>query len=344
MADTLTLKELKAQNLAEEQEKNKPVEDGPTEADDKKPEDIKPEENLKPDDDDPDAEEIEDWQKAEEDDSDDGEKSKIDNAGWKKARLDKKALKTTVKDQADELELANAEIARLKAAPPAAKPVEELPPRPKREDFSFDDDKYDEAMDAWHEKRTEILLNKKLALRDARESETQQENTIIQKQSEAVDKHYERAAELVNTSKVKEEDWRTGDTLIRKTLDAVSNGKGDVIADQLIAQMTISGDGSEKAWYFLGRNPVALGTLQQRMVEDPTGLQAVMYLKELQLKATSSKRRTSEAPAPADDLTGDAVSGQAKTLQKQYNKLTDPGARVSLKRKAKAAGVDVSNW
>lgn len=344
MAETLTLSELKARNASDQEEvkldTDETVEEVETEeVDELEGEDTETDDTEETEESD---EELEDWQKSGEEDSEDGKKPAIDNQGWKAQRLKTKALKDENREQADELEELKAKVAVLSNQ--QGQPVVDLK-RPTLEDADFDEDKHAELMD----KYIDAKINSKLNTNNQNAQQTQQQQKALQKQVEAVDSHYERAAELVSSGKVDGKKYADGDSAIVQTLDGVfPNVEGRVLADQLIALMDQSGEGSEKAWYFLGNNKAARETLKEKIQSDTTGLQAAMYLKELQLRTVKPNRKRSETPVPAKDVKGDSkVSAKMTASKKAYDKAGKTGdiqARIDLKREAKKAGVDVSKW
>ena len=118
------------------------------------------------------------------------------------------------------------------------------------------------------------------------------------------------------------------------------------ITDQLIS---VLGDGSEKIMYYLGRNKNALNEFKSLLIDDGTGIKASIFLGKLQQRLLTTKRKTSKAPPPGSDVTGDdAVSTvKASTLLKKRKaaiKKGDLQAAYNVKKQAKLAGVDVSNW
>lgn len=219
----------------------------------------------------------------------------------------------------------------------------QLPPRPKREDFDFNDDAYDEAVDDWNDKKLDI----KLSSLDQERNDTQAVNSAQTSIDEAVDKHYENAAALVADGKVTEDAYRSADEAVRNAIESVMPKRGDVISDFLISHLNGAGDGGEKVWFHLGRNAEALSTLKAKMASDPSGIGAAMYLGELRRKVTASPaKRVSQAPAPGSKIKGDATqSTSVNALLKKYKAAGgDVQARLDIKRAAKEKGVDTKSW
>lgn len=341
MSDTLSLKELKAQNETEEQiEVVEPVQDEYIEVDPETDEPVEPEavvEEEEEESEDEQTETLEAWQQSEGEESEDG-KSFVADAGWKTQRLKTKALKADIREKDDKLDEMQAKIDALTLNRSQPIVEQELPPT--LEESDFDEAKHQVAMMEFYDKRMDSKINRTTqTLQQSRQAEQ-----AAKLQNESVDKHYDRAANLIESKAITEDNWIQADKAIYSMLDEVSQGQGRQYADQLIATLNNSGDGSEKVWYYLGKNPSELAKLRTAFERDPSGIQSAMFLGQLQQKATKPiKQKRSEAPKPAANLKGD-VSIKASKAQKAYDKMTDPGERIKYKRKMKASGNDVSKW
>lgn len=255
----------------------------------------------------------------------------------------RRKLKAKLSEKDDELSAKDRELAELRAklnnSQPEAKPLK----RPRLEDFDYDEDKFSEALEAYFS----TTVDSRLATytQSARQKEALEHQR--REQEQLVEKHYEMAAALVAGGLVTEEDYHNSDLVIRRSLDQIRPGMGDVLADTFISKM--HGDGSEKVWFHLGRNQAALSKLKDTLMSDPSGLDTMLYLGELKTRLTSlPTKRVSRTPKPGAPLKGgDGLSGNASALKKQYQAAVDSGdiqARIDLRRKAKAAGYDPSNW
>ncbi len=350
MAKQLTLSELKAENASEENLNEEIVKDEYIEEETNKEEaeEESSEEELLVDvdseDDDEDVE-LEAWQKSEDDVPEEDGKQKsgfVPNAGAAKLR---RKLRDAKHESETKLTEMQAEIDRLKVSSQPGATEEVLPPRPKQEDFDYDDEKYNQALDDWYDKKTDHKLNSHTDHLQKKRLEEAQQEAAIQRTDNAVNSHLERAASLIADGKIKEDSWLKGDIAIREALESINPGYGDAIADQFITLLDGNGPGSEKAWYYVGQNPKALEELKNKVSLDKSGAQAVMYLAGIQSTASKPiRKKRSDAPNPSPKLKGDVVGKSAKSVKKQYDKSNDPGTRIHLKRKAKAAGVDVSEW
>lgn len=292
---------------------------------------------------DPESEEeeetVEDWMQSDEQTS---QKPKFNDSDMANVRRKLKA-KLTEKD--DELSSKDRVIAELQAKLKTNNSQPEAPnsKRPRLEDFDHDTDAYEAA--------TEDYFSHAVDSRLAQHTQSAQQNEAVDRQKkaqeQAVDKHYERAATLVAEGTVTETAYHDADLLIRSSLEQVRPGMGESLADTFISKM--QGEGSEKVWFHLGRNQTALSKLKETLISDPSGLDTMLYLGELKTRLTASPtKRVSRAPKPGSTLKGgDGSSAGANALKKQYKAAVNSGdiqGRIDLRRKAKAAGHDPSNW
>ena len=338
---TMTLEQLKAENTDETEETEAPtqeveetelelVAEETEEVTEEAGESVSEETEEKP---------VEAWMQTEGQTSDDQQHKGPSFKGLKQ----KLRAKMEVKD--DEIANLRAEIDALKGGTAQTQQPQgqaQLPPRPKREDFDFDDNAYDDAVDTWNDAKLDARLN----ARTQQHTQEQAVNSQQQAISNAVDQHYEGAAKLVAEGKVTEDEYRNADQIVRGTIESVMNGQGDVISDFLISRLNGAGEGSEKVWYHLGRNQNALATLKGKLANDPNGLDAMIYLGELRATLTAQPaKRVSQAPKPGSRIKGDAKTGTGSALLKKYNKAEgDVQSRINLKREAKAAGIDTKSW
>lgn len=213
-------------------------------------------------------------------------------------------------------------------------------PRMDDEDIAYDDEKFNSRMAEY----TDALIEQKLSGRAKKTQEqTQQQQFAAQIQAD-VDKHYERASELVGSGAVTAENYQAADMLVRRAVASTVKGDGEYITDYMIANL---GAGSEKVIYHLGVNPQALSTLKEHLQRDPSGLRAASYLGGLSAKfSVGTVNKLSNAPKPDKALNGTATvsSGSHSKAYQKAVKADDPGAMVRAKRAAKAAGIDTSKW
>lgn len=355
MAEKLSLSELKAQNAAlAEAAEDKPVDDIQEEV---KDEYVQVEEAVVEgsgeevtEDEVTDKSELESWQLTDEAETSESEKEGgfVPNSEAAKRRKKAQALKGELKEKDNELEELKRQVEALKAGNAPQAPTQAALVKPTREQFDYDDDAYDAAMEKYYDDKLEQKLNSHTANSQQKATQEAQQQQAVEARQKSLNSHYERAQKLVDDGKVTEEAYKNADSIVRRSLDNLNPGNGDMLADALISTLDSLGEGSEKVMYQLGVNPAKMQELQNRLSTDPSGLSASAYLGQLQLQAKAPGKKRSQAPKPAAVAGGEAGgTGKAGTLQKQYNALEKEGdiqGRIRMKRQAKRDGIDVSNW
>lgn len=211
----------------------------------------------------------------------------------------------------------------------------EIEPRPTLEQFEFDKDKYDRAMDEWYDHRIASQIDRQL--------QSKKQDELKQSVKRGSDAHYQRAATMLNKNKLAPEKYRDADANIRNVLQEVT-GNGDVIADAIVGFM---GKGSEKVFWMVGRSADKLQEFRTALLEDASGMKAALYLgKQLEIANKVVKVPKKKRIEPAPQVTGGSAvtPTSAGKLHKSYNSMTDPQKKWDLRKKAKAKGVDVSDW
>ena len=349
----ITLNELKAENAAIEAEaSNAPVEDKKEPIQDEyvevKDDIVTDAAGGSTEDDGENKATLESWQLTEEAEaSEDDQKSGfVPNHEAAKRRKQAKALKGELNETKDENKELLARIAALEGGkqPQVDTSVKPLV-KPTREQFDYDDDAYDDAVEKYYDdKFDQKLTNHSTNANQKSQQEAQQQAIDIAKQK-SLDDHYERAAKLVSQGKVTEESFRGADKVVRMTLEKMYPGQGDSSADALISTLDSLGEGSEKVMYQLGVNPSKMQELQGKLSADPSGMLACAFLGQLQAQIQTPSKRRSQAPTPSSIADGEGGSaGKGGSLQKAYEKADGSQERITIKRKAKLSGVDVSNW
>lgn len=347
MAETLSLKELKEQNAetnaAEETKEEEIVKDTTVtddyveEVEEVKAGEAEESESAEADDD---KAELESWMQTDEATSD-GEQSGF-KPNPEAAKLRKK-LRAKLDEKDDELEKLKAEIEGLKKGA-TAKPAqsESLPPRPKLADYDYDDEKFEQALDDWQDKRLDQKLRTRESMTSKEVQAKQQQDAYKKDVSSAVDAHYSRAEKLVESGAVSADLYAQADRSVRQLVDSVYEGQGDEVTDGLIKTLNSLGEGSEKVLYSLGVNTTRRDRFETLLRKDVFA--ATAYLGSLQTELNSPNKRKSSAPKPPPKIEGDSTSGHGSTLQKQYEKAKDLQTKINLKRQAKRDGVDTSKW
>ena len=345
-----TLKELKAENEAEEAEQtaaeqaDNPETEGaesPPQADkvteETEAEDSKDETQPDAESGDTKTEEDEDatWMQSE-DHASEAEKKFTD---YDVGRAKEKLRAKLERKHSGETEELKQRIAELEGQAPVTTGLV----KPKREDFYDNEDPdaaYIEAMSDYVEKKAIATVKAE----HATETKTREAQSLLKANEKAVDQHYERAMALAKRSDIAPETYQAADRRVREAIDGLYPEKGDIIADQLIAYL---GEGSEKVFYNLGINPSRLSDLVGKLTEDKSGVKASMYLGELKGRLLQPHKRRSAAPKPAAAPKGDGDSPSTRTLHKKYeeaHKAGDTQAAWKARKAAKDAGADVTKW
>tara|TARA_R110000803_G_scaffold166755_2_gene230023 strand:- start:5479 stop:6615 length:1137 start_codon:yes stop_codon:yes gene_type:complete len=254
---------------------------------------------------------------------------------------DAKHIRQKYKGTIDDLKAENEELKKQQAAPADVKPDLSDLKEPLRSDFK-EDLAY---LEARQDYKSEITRREQQT-RDQARDYTQQKNTQQANTNRAVDEHYVRADVLVQKSGIAPEKYQQADTLVRQALEASFPDAGDAIVDSLIARL---GPGSEKVIFNLGVNKARREELIAKFTEDSSGIAAAIYLGDLKAQLAVPGRKSSTAPKPAAHVGGDGKpeGGQKRALLKAYRSAhtkSDGQAAFNIKKKAKAAGIDTSEW
>lgn len=247
-------------------------------------------------------------------------------------------LKGEIREQKSELEKLRAENAKMQESILHHGKPTQPSARPKIEDFDFDDDEYNKALDKWDDER---LTAKVSELQNAGNQQAQfkaRQESLEQ----SVTDHYERASTLIESAGISADVYKEADTAVRLAVDAVMPGKGDEVVNFMISNL---GDNSEKLMYYVGRNPQVLEELKATLANDPSGMKTMLYLGRKSVEVTAPKKKASKAPAPATAVSGDAnLTGSGSALLKKYNKAGSVQDRIDIKRQAKQAGIKTADW
>lgn len=217
--------------------------------------------------------------------------------------------------------------------------------KPKREDF-YDRDDPDEA---YIDALADWKVSEGLARQHAGNQQYEQQRKHLEAQqriSSNVDQHYERAAVLAAASGITPELYQSADLRVRSAIEGVfPGGGGETVTNALISSL---GDGSEKVFYKLGVSPKSLAELTSKLAQDPTGIQASIYLGRLSAELTTTARRASNAPPPATNVQGDAnTTDLSKSLMRRYqeaHKRGDTQAAFDIRSEAKSKKINVNSW
>ena len=208
--------------------------------------------------------------------------------------------------------------------------------RPTLEDFDYDEDQFNAALDQWNMDNISIQMYNQ----QAQQYQVQQQQYLQQQ----VESHYERSAELVTKHHLDVNKYKEADHAFRSVVGNAT-GMGDAASNAILAML---GEGSEKVLYAVGRNKAKLQKLGELLSTDPSGLKASIFLGQ-QLaetqKTVNPRKKLSEPPRDASGSGVKGVSSQTQTaLKKKYQGEADAQKRWNIRKKAKAAGLNVDDW
>jgi hypothetical protein len=245
------------------------------------------------------------------------------------------------KQHQTELDQMRAQLEELRSKSVVQQPTS----KPKREQF-YDQDDPDEA---YMEALSDWKLNERLATQQLGQQQYEQQRKQLEAQqriSSNVDQHYERAAVLAAASGITPELYQSADLRVRSAIEGVfPGGGGETVTNALIASL---GEGSEKVFYKLGVSPKSLAELTSKLAQDPSGIQASIYLGRLSAELTTTARKRSNTPAPATNVQGDAnTTDLSRALLRRYqeaHKRGDTQAAYDIRTEAKAKKINVNSW
>lgn len=330
----LTLEELKAQNAAAEKAQAKPEAVAEVETDlelnQDETEDQTEETKTEGESQEGEVKEVEAWQAEDEPASKGGDKHKdLTYDDFAKMRT---KLKARISEKDEEMERLKAEVQALKQG--TQRPAQDVGKVPTLEGHDYDEAKYAAAMQAWVISQVSNVTK----AQDTQSKQAQQQQAL---QSQ-VESHYQRAAKLVKEFTIEPDLYQSADQSFRQTVDAAFPGHGDAMTDMLIARL---GEGSEKLVYSVGRNATKREVLKAKLLEDPSGLSASVYLGGILKEVSTPVKKSTKAPAPAARAEGgESASSDTSNFKRKYEKASDPQSRFDIRRAAKKAGLDTSKW
>ena len=249
----------------------------------------------------------------------------------------KDKLKGRISQRDEEIDKLRREVEDLKTN--RSKPTEQ-PKMPNEEDFEENSD-YRKSLETYYQDLARFNFEQVEVEKKKKESYSKAKENLDRE----VDNHYERVAQLVESSGMSSEIFKKADTAVREAVDAIIPKQGDIVVDHYIS---ILGEGSEKVLTFIGRNPKELAVFQSMIASDSTGMKAMAYLGQQKERLTNPQKRRTSAPAPAADAKGDeSVSQQGSALKRKYDKAHKSGSMqqaFDIKRQARKDGVDTSSW
>lgn len=190
-----------------------------------------------------------------------------------------------------------------------------LGPKPKLEDFDYDEGKFDQAIEKWYDTKRQV---------DAAQAEREQHENARKEAAQARFNGYQKEAK---------------DLRVKDFQDA----ENEAVASLSVEQQGILLAGADKPAllvYALGRNPAKLKTLAA--ITDPVRFAFAAAKLEKELKVTS---RTATKPAPETRISNTGGAPVAGGSQKTLDRLREEAARtgdmtkvIAYKRQLKEAG------
>lgn len=250
----------------------------------------------------------------------------------------KRKLKGKLRDSDEELQALRTENEQLKQSSAPATVVD-APKRPKLDDFETDAE-YDTALEKFENERTKALFD------NAREQEKQKSagRKFQERVTASVDSHFDRAAELVEKHSISPEVYQQATETVRGAMDDINPGMKtfDTFVD------VMRGYSSDKTVFSIGRNKAKLAMLKETLHDDKSGLRTAFILGVETARLNGVKARTSQAPVPGSQITGDEQGGKnVAAMKKKFNKLCEAGKTAeafAIRRKAKKDKIEVKDW
>ena len=208
-----------------------------------------------------------------------------------------------------------------------------------------DDFKTTEEFNSAVEKYEQDLVDQRLALAEKEKNFKAKKEAYIKQRDEAVDKHYDRAAKLIDESKIDPDVYKSVEDRVYTAVEEILPKMGMATVDHFIALM---GEGSEKVLYYVGRNKKIFDEFKESLQSDKTGLKTSFFLGKVLEKVNGVKNKKSNAKIPAKDLKGDVNSSRGEVLMlKKYqeaHKKGDTQSAFNIKRQARLKGFNVREW
>lgn len=272
--------------------------------------------------------EVEAWLQTDDEAAENGEEAQPEP--YKKPSRTQK-LRARLEGANDELETLRQEVANLKKGQTAE--VAGSLKRPDRDDFDTDAE-YDVAYDDYRDKKDDA--------RDSARGQQARTQQHVQAQSAKVDAHYERGTKLVEEHAISPEVYQASDLALRTAAETERPGHGEAIINDMISRL---GEGSEKTLFFIGRNKPLLNEFRSLLKDDPSGLDALVFVVKQGEKANGTKKSISQATKPVAQIKGETVTAPAS--RKAYDKAHKEGRgqdAFNIMSEARKSGVDTKAW
>jgi len=257
----------------------------------------------------------------------------------------KHKLKARLSEKDDELAALKAKIEALESGA-VQKPVksDSAPVLPTLEQFDYDESQYAAAMANY----ASDLVDHKLSQTLGGKEQEQQAQKAKQELDNKVNGHYERVASLVDGGVITADVYKTAESGFRRAVMQATGADEDYaeqLSDVLISRI---GEGSEKVIPYIGRNKQAQARLIELMKNDPTGLDAMMFIGELKSKFGQAKQiKPTHSIEPDTPLSGSAARAKESTLKAEYTKAQNSGNSQkawNIRKQARESGYNVNEW
>jgi len=230
------------------------------------------------------------------DDADEGNDQPDDNA--------------VIREMRQKLREAKREARALREKVPEAKPVE-VGPRPRLEDFDYDEDKHGEAVDAWNERKFEA----RLAAQQAGQTATA---PIKQDWEGDLARFKDSAAKLTATPGAKE---------------ALEEVEETLSPAQQMCLLKVSKDAAA-LMFALGKDPDKLDALAE--ITDPIKFTAEVTRMEMEAAMSARKKPAVDTPVRGKAATSESSDKQLARLEKEAERTGNRTALIQYKAKLKA--------
>lgn len=226
-----------------------------------------------------------------------------------------KAAPQWVKDLRAEQKRLRKENAELRARVGGAMPHQSqptLPAKPKLADFDYDEEKFEQARDAWDAKKREV---------DAWEANQRQAVEAQQRRVQAINEHYATSRAALRVKDYQEVEYEVATVL-----------------DQVQQEILKAGANNPAALvYGLGRNPKKLQELAS--IKDPVKFTWAAAQLEKDVKVT---KRTTAKPPPETTVRGNGAPGTSKAtlerLEAEADRTGDRTKVIAYKRQMRQQG------
>lgn len=289
--------------------------------------------------------EAEDWTKGDDDKEDDGKgapNSLAQSVRIATTERVSKKFRAQIAETSEENQKLKAEVAELKKrleTPAPALPVQQKP-RPDRNAYKSDVE-YEDALYDWRRERDAAVQTSE----QIKQQKQAAQQEIAARINAGVERHYEEvAAVAAQMPTLTEQQWQAADRAFRQAVEEVFPGRGDLMADALIANI---GKGSAKVVYQVGVNKIKRAELVALLKEDRLGHSAIGFLNRLAVTMGHNTKAVSKAPTPPPTVQGDKGKKGVGMLKAQYLdavKKGDTQRAFRISREAKAQGHNTRDW